>query len=138
MQRRKDWAQRLNAYIGKVKERPHSWGRFDCCIFVGDAVKAQTGVDPMKEFRRKYRSREGAARVLKEIGSGSLYATVRSKFGNPVPASMGRRGDILYHEGSLGIIMGRFALLLTEDRGLLALPIIALGGSRAFRVPFRG
>lgn len=136
MERRIDWQRRLNDYLVKVSGRPFRYGRWDCCIYISGAVKAMTDVDPMAEFRGRYTSRETALAALRELGSGTLYNTMRTKFGNPVPAVMAKRGDIAYHEGNLGIINGRCALLLT-DGGFLMVSIRA-PGMKAFRVPFAG
>lgn len=136
MKRRIDWQRRLNEYLVKVSGKTFRYGRFDCCIFISGAVKAMTGVDPMKEFRGQYTSRETALQALRDIGSGTLYNTMRAKFGNPVPAVLGKRGDIAYHDGNLGIINGRHALLLTDKEFLMV--SIRTPGMKAFRVPFDG
>lgn len=132
MNRRPDWPRRLNAYVNSVQRRPFRFGKFDCCIFAAGAVKAMTGTDPMREFRGTYKSEREAMQALRDHGSGSLYHTLRSKFGNPVPGAHGRRGDVAYHEGACGIVLGRFALFIGQE-GLAMVPISQL--DRAFRVP---
>ena len=94
-QRYDDWPERLNAYLEKVGRRPFKWGTHDCCTFAAGAVKAMTGRNHMAEFRGTYRSEAEAAEALKAIGKGSLYATIRSKFGNPVKPALAKRGDLM-------------------------------------------
>lgn len=133
MKRRPDWQVKLNDYLVKTQKKSFGYGKFDCCIFAAGAVKAMTGKDPMKEFRGKYASEKESKEALKNIGKGTLYRTLTSKFGRPVPATMGQRGDIAYDKGRLGLIIGREALFLCKD-GFSPMPINQVG--KAFRVPF--
>ena len=135
MKRRKDWERRGLDYLEKVNGRKFRYGRFDCCIFAANMVKATTGQDPMRDFRGKYTSEESAKKALKEIGSGTLCATLRSIFGNPVPGAMGFRFDVAYLHGQAGVILGKHAAFFNED-GMLARWPINTPDLKAFRVPF--
>lgn len=135
--RRADWQRRLAEYIQKVQHRKFRWGRFDCCLFAAGAVKAMTGKDPMPEFRGQYTSEATAKQALRDIGSGTLYNTMRAKFGNPVPAVQANRGDIAWLEGCLGIIVSRYAIMIFADGRMAKIPVRG-SGMKAWRVPFNG
>lgn len=126
-----DWPARLSKYFLSVKDSSFSYGEFDCCIFISDAVVAMTGVDQMGEFRGKYTDKDSSIAALKEYGSGNLYKTLVKKFGRSVPGVQGRRGDIGYAEGSCGIITGTSGVFL-RDGGFMHVPLTMI--QRSFRV----
>ena len=143
LQRRPDWQIRFNDYIAKTQQRKFRMGGFDCCLWVAGGVRAMTGVDAMAEFRKKYSSVAGARAALKKYGKGTLWHTLRSKFGEGIPASRARRGDIAYMPAEkiagvnigtrLGFIIGAEAIFLT-DGGYHRVPIALV--KKAFRIPF--
>ena len=132
MTRYPDWAPRLNDYLRGVQEKAFEYGSHDCCTLAAGAVEAMTGEDPMAEFRGQYATREEADEALQIIGAGTLYRTLRKKFGKPVDGCRGRKGDIAFHEGACGIVLGRFAVVIGEE-GLATVGIRQL--DRAFRLP---
>lgn len=132
MARYPDWPQRLNKYLVGVKAKQIVYGEHDCCTFAAGAVMAMTGEDPMAEFRGRYSSKGESDDALREIGAGDLYRTLRRKFGPPVKGCRGRKGDIAFHEGACGIVIGRFAIVIGEE-GLATVGIRQL--DRAFRLP---
>lgn len=116
--RRGDWLPRLNAYLVAHRDARFGWGRSspsmaDCCTFAAGAVAAMTDFDPMEEFRGAYRSRTGAARALREIGEGTLEATMDVKF-PPRPPAFALRGDLALAHGCLGVVIGAEALFIGE------------------------
>lgn len=111
--RRGDWERALADYIAATEFEPHAWGSHDCALDAADAVQTMTGVDFAAEFRGRYRSAAGAVRALREHGLGTLEATLDAKFPE-IARSFARRGDLAFHEGSLGIVVGPFALFLVE------------------------
>ena len=76
-----------------------------------------TGGEYLSIFAGQYDSREGAMEMIKRLGYASLYRLIEGWFGAERPAAMARRGDILYHEGRLGISNGRSGLFVCWDRG---------------------
>jgi hypothetical protein len=106
------WEQSLADYITAKRGEPFAWGSNDCCCFISGAVEAMTGVDPMAEYRGTYDSEAGALAILER--DGGLEAIMDSKF--PVVAvGMARRGDIAFHDGSVGIVAGNFAWFASDD-----------------------
>ena len=86
-------------------------------------VEAITGIDHYKDWRGKYSCKKTAALALREIGSGTLYKTLISKFGLPVSVKQSEKqsekGDIGYINKSCGIIIGRDTLFLSKEGYLL-------------------
>lgn len=115
-----DWEVRLSDYISVKRDAPFEYGVNDCAHFVADAVQAMTGEDPMHELRGQYDSEFGSLRVMKEIGQGSLEATVDAKFPE-IEIGQAQRGDIAFFDGSIGVIMGAFAWFVSDD-GLERVP----------------
>lgn len=128
--RRADWQHRLAEYLCRAGQEPFAWGTHDCCCFAAGAVEAMTGRDAMKGFRG-YRTRRGAARVLRTRGAGTLDATLEMLFGPPVPPAQGRRGDLAYAHSCVGVIHGRVAFFLDEG-GYRMVPL--RGIEKVFRV----
>tara|TARA_R110000787_G_scaffold285016_2_gene399571 strand:- start:1817 stop:2248 length:432 start_codon:yes stop_codon:yes gene_type:complete len=106
--RREDWTKRLNAYVLKVHHKKFNFKTWNCIIFANGAVKAMTGADLYKKFRGTYSNEHEAAEQLREIGSGTVYKTLRSIFGNSIPVAMAQRGDlvIIKNPYSVGICRG--------------------------------
>lgn len=109
-----DWEARLAAYLEPLRLRPFAWGERDCCLFCAGAVEAMTGVDPMPEFRGRYKTATGAVRALRRHGAGTLDATLDTKF-TPIPASLARRGDIVMSGGLLGVCMGHHLVAVGQE-----------------------
>jgi len=132
LNREGDWQSRLSEYIGSVRDGglQFQYGKHDCCTFAAGAVEAITGVDPIPEFRGKYQTEIGSLKALKKLGAGNLEATLDAKF----PAqgiAHAQRGDLVFCEGNLGVVMGRWAWFLSDD----SLERIALQDcSRAWKV----
>ena len=135
--RKQDWLEKLITYLNKAQNKPHKWGKHDCCLFAAGAVKAMTGHDYMKDFRGKYHDKESALGALKTIGRGTLYLTLRNRLGNPIQG-FPHRGDVAYHvfkeDGpSVGICIGTECQFVGES-GLVAVPVKDV--SRFFRIAF--
>lgn len=113
--RREDWPERLNALIESRTFVPFGWGTQDCVTLAADCIEAMTGTDPLMSLRGRWSSQEEAAAVLAELGG--LVHAVRDQFGQAVPPTMARRGDLVIVEvagesgpvRALGICLGTFA-----------------------------
>lgn len=123
MNRFPDWATRLEVYLREPRE--FHYGAWDCCLFVCDAIRVMTGVDPALAFRGKYDSAK-AARLLGSVKAVS--EAVAARYGMPeVSIRHARRGDVaLIKRGrdySLGLIAldGR-RVLVAGARGVLTVP----------------
>lgn len=114
MIRRSTWEADLAAYIASVRDRPFEWGAHDCALFAAGAVIAITGDDPIPEYRGKYTTEIGSAKALKRFGAGTLDATLDRLF-PPVPRAMAQRGDLVWHDDSVGVVMGGHALFVGRE-----------------------
>ena len=133
MTRRPDWQARLHAFLMEHRSDAFRYGRWDCCLFVCDAVRAMTGVDPAADFRGSYSSRAEARRALiAHVGSASVEAVVEAvtaKHGMPETGVLhARRGDVALIERSRDFSLGLVALngrdiALASARGLWAVAL---------------
>jgi len=114
------WEDALVNYIAIKRNEPFEYGVNDCCLFAAGAVIEVTGEDPMPEFRGKYDSLKGSLKVIKEIGAGTLEATLDGKFPE-VGIGHAQRGDLAFFDGSVGVVMGGFAYFASDD-GLERVP----------------
>jgi len=114
------WEDALVNYIAIKRHEPFEYGVNDCCLFAAGAVIEITGEDPMPEFRGKYDSLKGSLTVIKEIGAGTLEATLNGKFPE-VAIGHAQRGDLAFFDGSVGVVMGGFAYFASDD-GLERVP----------------
>jgi len=114
------WEEALANYMAEKRHEPFEYGVNDCCLFAAGAVLQITGKDPMVEFRGKYDSLKGSLKVIKEIGAGTLEATLDAKFPE-VAIGHAQRGDLAFFDGSVGVVMGGFAYFASDD-GLEKIP----------------
>ena len=109
-----NWEAALSDYIATKRHEPFEYGVNDCCLFAAGAVEAITGEDPMSEFRGKYDSLKTSIKAIKEIGAGTLEATMDGKFPE-VEIGQAQRGDLAFFDDSVGVVMGGFAYFVSDD-----------------------
>lgn len=76
----------------------------DCARFAADAVRAQTGKDPLRGLRGAWRSERGASRTLAR--EGGLEAAVDVRLDRIAPAMAGRGDIALTSDGLDGVQLG--------------------------------
>lgn len=108
------WEDALVNYISAKRHEPFEYGVNDCCLFAAGAVEAITGQDPIPELRGQYDSLKTSLKVIKEIGAGTLEATIDAKFPE-VGIGHAQRGDLAFFDGSVGVVMGGFAYFVSDD-----------------------
>ena len=108
------WEDALSDYITTKRHEPFEYGLNDWCLFAAGAVEAITGEDPMPEFREKYDSLKTSIKAIKEIGAGTLEATMDGKFPE-VEIGQAQRGDLAFFDDSVGVVMGGFAYFVSDD-----------------------
>lgn len=122
MERRSDWEPRLSAYLAeRVDTITFEWGKsdaatfaYDCALYVADGVEAMTGEDIAAPFRGKYSTAMGSAKALKKYGAGTLKSTFDALL-PPKPVGYARRGDVVMHDGAVGICIGAVALFVRAE-----------------------
>ena len=127
IERHVDWPSRLNLYLIDVQKRiPNGeldYITLDCCRFVADGVVAMTGTDLFKKYRKRYKSKIGAARVLKRLGG--LRTALGSILGEEIHKAMACHGDIVFWDGACGWCLGRKCLFLS-DAGFSLVPTLKI------------
>lgn len=102
--RHPNWTTRLPETLQKAMQKPFSWGEHDCCLFAADCVIAACDFDPCESVRGRYKTRAGAARVLK-AEFGDLESGL-SGFFNEIEPATAFRGDIVMFIGPEGKTLG--------------------------------
>lgn len=82
----------IRDYINKNNSTSFEWGAFDCCVFVSDIIKIQTGIDTYEKYKGKYKTEREAAIALKKIGS--IESTLDEHFKRTTEGEL-KRGDIV-------------------------------------------
>ena len=129
--RKPDWENELNKYLNTLNKKVFQFGKYDCCIFVADAMLAITGIDHMAEYRNKYTTLDEGNSLLQTVGKRSLYRTLTAKFGKAQKGVYGKKGDVAYHEDCCGLVIGRYAMFIGE-KGQVIIPIKSV--QRIFKV----
>lgn len=119
--------QQLNNLLKNHKDQPFVWGKNDCCLFAANTVLATTGKDLAAEFRGKYRTKMGAARILKKHGYQSIEQLLNAKLGTPIAPLTATTGDVALienydQERSAGIVF-RSSVYCVGLRGLIQVPL---------------
>ena len=132
MKRKPNWELALSEYM--LEARHKTWPDFSCGHFAAGAVEAMTGVNPDLPG---YKSRRGVVRALKKTGAKSLDAHFRRHFGDPVPVSYARKGDVVEFDGPEGVCFGvvftRNKAVFITDGGLS--PVSVLQCAKAWAIP---
>jgi hypothetical protein len=140
MTRHSDWPVKLHQKLIEYKNTPYQSGVHDCILAACTFIEAITGTDPAVEFRGKYSTDLGAAKVVKAHSCQTLLELVESIAAShgmtPVPAQHHHRGDlVMLDEGLFGIVHldGLHAVYVTTQ-GLAIKPLSAI--RRIWRVPY--
>jgi hypothetical protein len=119
-----NWQSALQATVSERMRSPFAWGRQDCCLFAADCVLAVTGRDPAQDLRGAYRSANGAAAVLAELGG--LEAIADARLGPRVPVGSAQVGDVamVRIDGrDTGAIVAGSHMLAPGESGLVTIPM---------------
>lgn len=91
------------AYLETANARVRNGNEQFCALFACGAVEAVTGANPADEYRGRFHQ------VADE-----LEATFDRHFPER-PAALAQRGDLAWHDGSVGVVMGGDALFVGEQ-----------------------
>ena len=142
MQRRSDWQRVLDEFLRANQDRRFEYGKWDCCLFVCEAIIAMTGVDLADSYRGAYANRAGALQAIGEqLGTASIQSVAAHAAAAhhmpEVPVPHAHRGDMVLvargRDYSLGLVAlnGR-EVIVTSKRELWRLPLSC--AVRAWRV----
>ena len=135
MQRRPDWQSAFDEFLVANRATPFVWGKWDCCLFVADAIRTITGEDLASGLRASYSSlREARWTLRAKYGSASIERSVARLFsvaafpeiapqlahrGDPVIARRGRDfqigvmgldGSIVINSETKGLVLAHFSV----------------------------
>lgn len=122
------WEDRLASIIDERRSRPFVWGEHDCTLFAANVALALTGVDYAAAYRGKYNCAFGSARVLQELGDGTLRGSVGLALGPEIPIRLAGRGDVVLWTqeelgDTLGVCIGAQSVFVGQD-GLTDVPTL--------------
>jgi hypothetical protein len=126
-----DATKKLATFITENMHKPFDWGRWDCCLFACDCVKAMTGVDPGFAFRERYSTAKGAQKALKKVGHGDIESTFSHYFGPVKPRLNASQTDLVLLDTTLGDAVGVVTgagVFCTGENGLVRMPLSAIKG----------
>lgn len=142
--RQPGWRGRLHAVRARHLRQPFRYGVQDCAAFAGECVEAIIGVDPMAEFRGRYKNRDEAMALLAAEGFASLAEAAGFLFAEISPSravagdlalvdpglgtGAGGAGDSL---GAIGLVIGA-EIMVTAPTGIGVVPLEM--AVRAFKV----
>lgn len=128
MKRRLDWPERMNDALEAAQSLKFSEA-YCCAAFAADIVKAMTDIDPLPVRHETV----AAAYAFMRQDHASLEDALKATFGDPVPVSFARRGDVvLSGDVTLGICIGQFSAFISSEGGLAFEP--TLEQVKAYRV----
>lgn len=109
--RKPHWEIALYEQIKAASGRPFSYGTHDCATFAFDVRRAITGEDAAADWRGRYSTELGAARVMRRLGFESIEALATGYLGTPLlNVKLAKRGDIVLAGGGLGVCIGATAV----------------------------
>lgn len=131
MRRHADWQEALSCFLLVNSGRSFEWGRWDCCLWVADAIEVMTEVDIAAEFRGEYRNyREALMSMRRHFGDWRIEVAVEKVAAahsmGAVPVAMARRGDL--------VLIGNGRRFVTGIVDLNGRQLIALA-DRLIRIP---
>lgn len=129
------WVSHLFDYVKSVWTTPFEWGKFDCFIFMGGAIRAMTGDGFVDQIIGKYSSYEEALEICRQHGYTSPLDFIVRNFEQNPSILHTMRGDIVIvkDDGELliGICQGD-RVYLVGDTGIVTCPLEM--AKRSYRV----
>lgn len=102
-----DWDTRFTAYLAQAAVTVREGREQFCALLGAGAVEAVTGDNPAAAFRGRY----------SEVAA-ALEATIDGLFAVK-PAAFAQRGDLAWHDGCVGVVIGGEALFVGEHDGFV-------------------
>ena len=104
--------------VSEYKKHRFEWGKYDCCMFAADIVKAKTGIDLAANHRGKYNSEIGSIKALKKYGN--FTDILDANFTRLDNINFAQRGDVVsYASGKgVGVVWSGGILSIHPEHGL--------------------
>lgn len=115
MRRLDQWPEKLAEHWDATAGMPGAWGTRDCATAFFDAVAAITGEDLIAEFRGRYTTELGAAKLLRKQGCDTIEQFAEKLFRDrgieELPTvRLAGRGDAVVLDTQDGPALGMVAL----------------------------
>ncbi|SEN70651.1 hypothetical protein SAMN05216404_106144 [Nitrosospira multiformis] len=101
---------KFSEYISSHANRRFIWGVHDCCTFVGEWVRLETGRDYLTEHRPWTTARE-AKKKLRDLNGLSFFLDQHFK---RIPPGMAQDGDLTIYQGAACLFSGRHIVSVGE------------------------
>jgi hypothetical protein len=112
LKRKHSWPEDLHKFLHEHADKPFTWGSHDCALFVCNWIENATGVDVAAEFRGQYKTKLGAAKIIRKVTGGEsvehVAEHVTKQHGIPeLPSPLfAQRGDVVLFDGAEGPALG--------------------------------
>lgn len=108
------WEVKLHDAMLDMQDLPFSYeGGHDCATFAFNIRRIITGKDATADWKGRYKTEQGAARMLRKLGCETVEDLARKYLGEPLESHLlAQRGDILLKDGGLGVCMGRYVYFI--------------------------
>ena len=122
MKKLPQWDTKLFAFINSNTERAFAWGKWDCCIFAVEGIKAMTGKEMIKI---EWQDKKGAFKFIAD--NGRTLNKVTSKYAkkagiSTIDKNFITAGDIVLLEDNfndneelIGICTGNLIACVSEE-----------------------
>ncbi len=140
MKRRDGWEARLQGVFSNFIDKPFEYGSHDCALFVCNCVREMTGDDPALGYRKRFRDRKGALKILSKSKLESIATQIAiSLNAKEIPPLYAQRGDVVLLDATMGDCPALGIVDLTGETirgagtaGLVAFPLSE--ARRAWRI----
>jgi len=108
--------EEVQAYLLEPKNGVFQWGKNDCCLFANNMLVEVFGFKDLAiDFRGKYTTKIGAARLIRKNGYKSVKDIAEK---NAIETKDFGVGYIVYHptNESLGVCFGDYSYFLKEQQ----------------------
>jgi hypothetical protein len=87
---------KLFQYLERRDAEPFKWGAMDCCTLAADWIVEAVGCDVYVDFRGRYSTALGAARLFKPLGglSTAVSQVMQANGFAEIQPNMAQRGDV--------------------------------------------
>ena len=117
--KKEQWDSKLYEFINDSRDKPFKWGKWDCCIFGIDAIKAMTGDLPLKSHWKN--KNEAMEFIATEVSLNKIMTKYLREWGLDIIDKMFiTAGDIALvkdenGEELVGVCTGNMIACVCED-----------------------
>lgn len=134
--RHPNWAKRLMAIASIHVTQSAEWGKTDCIMTVGEAMRAVVGVHPFEHFAGTYTTELGAAKVMRQHDCEDVDEVFSRFLGlSELNRLQVRRGDVavvmIQDKPHAGYILND-GITVRQEGGMITMPLDTI--EKAFQI----